>query len=165
MKQILLSIAIICILFSCKEKTSYQLQVKLKNETDIDLAVSVFPKAMYLHGTTLYRLTDFGGSYVETTFDLKQDEEHGLYITSDLNKNPYDLITEIFDSIKVQSLNGDEIEMKFSPDKVIGYTENLYATTSRWNFEIRNFNLQTMFKQNPVESHDYIFVLVNENID
>lgn len=89
---------------------------------------------------------------------MKGDEAE-IYVSGDLKKEPYILASEIFDSIHIVAIGNKQTEIKFSPDKVVGYPENLYDENSAWLFEVRNFDLQTQFKSNPVESHDYIFVI------
>jgi len=49
--------------------------------------------------------------------------------------------------------------MLFSADTVIGYSVNLFDSTSNWNYEIRNYDEPDNFNRNPVESHDYSFTI------
>lgn len=49
--------------------------------------------------------------------------------------------------------------MKFSIDTVIGYSENLFDSISSWNYEIKDYDEPDNFNQNPVESHDYSFII------
>jgi hypothetical protein len=47
-------------------------------------------------------------------------------------------------------------ELRFSPDTVIGYTENLYRSIGLWSFFVRNMDVSSSVNRTIV-SHDYIF--------
>ena len=49
--------------------------------------------------------------------------------------------------------------MRYFTDTVIGYSENLFDSTSNWNYEIRKYDEIDNFNRNPVESHDYSFLI------
>jgi len=162
MRQLIIYSLLIGLFFSCKEKTNYQLRILIKNETDTNLKLSLLPKVEYLNGG-LYDFSEIVGGYRNTTFEVTPGLEQELYITSDLKILPNSLAAKIFNSIQISPSNGNETELIFSPDTVIGYTENLYNVTSDWIYEIRNFDLQTNISRNSVESHDYIFVISQSN--
>ena len=150
------------VIISCKEETSYRMQILLKNETDSKQTVQLFPKSEYLMDdrNDFYMYSDLGnGDYGDKYFDIVQDESNSIFITKDSNQEPYDLALRVFDSIYIIPSNEDKTIMKFYPDTVIGYTENLFDKNSVWDFEKRNYNEPTNFSQNPVESHDYTFVI------
>ena len=157
MKRFALILLILSLLTSC-EKTTYQMRILIRNNTADILTVKLFPKSKYMSGR-LYDFSDIGGGYRDTEFQLGIESEIELFISGDLNKQPYSLTAEIFDSIFVISSNENLSEIKFSPDRVIGYSENLYDNSSLWIYELRNYNLPTNFKKNPVEYHDYIFAI------
>jgi len=162
MRQLIICSLLISLLYSCKEKTSYQLRILIKNETVTSLKLSLFPKVEFLNGG-LYDFSEIGGGYRNTTFEITPGLEQELYITSDLKIQPNSLAAKVFNSIQISPSNGNNIELKFSPDTVIGYTGNMYKETSDWIYEIRDFDLQTNISRNPVESHDYIFVISQDN--
>jgi len=162
MRQLIICSLLISLLYSCKEKTSYQLRILIKNETETSLKLSLFPKAEYLNGS-LYYFSENGNGFRHTDFEIAPDLEQDLYTTSDLKILPNELVEKVFNSIQISPANGNEIELKFSPETVVGYTENLYKVTSDWIYELRNFDLQTQLSSHPVESHDYIFVISQDN--
>ena len=134
------------------------MQIKLKNETDSIMSVKLFPKNEYMM-LDLYDYSEIGGGYRDTDIQIQKGDEAEIYISCDLKKEPYILTSEVFDSIHIGPIGKKQTEIKFSPGKVIDYPENLYDENSEWIFEVRNFDLQTQFKSNPVESYDYIFVI------
>ena len=158
-----LVILVIMIVFvSCKEETSYLMQIKIKNETGSVQTVQLFPKSDYLTNNLpdFYRYSDIdNGDYKDKYFDVDQDESKTLFMTSHLNQDPYNLALKIFDSIYIILSSEDKIIMKFYPDTVIGYTENLFDNNSIWSYEKRNYNEGTNFKRNPSESYEYTFVI------
>ena len=160
MRSLGIVLVLISLFVSCEEDTSYQMRILIKNETNSPLIVSVFPKSEYMSG----HLYDFGigNGYRHTEFELDIDSELELFTTNDFKKKPGNMATQVFDSIRVKPFHGIKTEIKFSPDTVIGYAENLYQDDSVWKYEVRNFDQQTMFKRNPIESHDYIFT-ISEN--
>jgi len=115
----------------------------------------------YLNGD-LYDDSAIGGGFRNTTFEIVAGLDEKLYTSSDLKIQPYNLTAQVFDSIQIRLFDQNKRALKFSSDPVIGYTENLYKETSDWIYEIRNFNLQSSFQSNPVESHDYTFVILED---
>jgi len=159
MKKIFLGIIFLYFLPSCNDKTFYQLQIVIKNDTKGQLNIILFPKKAYMMGD----LYDYGigGGFRGTVFNINSGDESYLFSTENLKIEPTTLITQVFDSILVNSTDGN-IKIKFFPSNVTGYPFNLYVDSSKWTFEIKNFDLRTMFKRNPVESHDYIFTIINQ---
>lgn len=160
MKRLGIVFLLICLFFSCEEDTTYQMRILIKNETNSLLIVSVFPKSEYMSG----HLYDFGigNGYRHTEIQLEIDSEIELFTSEDFKKKPFIMATQVFDSIRIIPFNEIKTEMIFSADTVIGYSENLYSEESVWKYEVRNFDQQTSFKRNPIESHDYIFT-ISEN--
>lgn len=150
-------------LYSCSEDTSYQMQLVIENKTDSNISIKLFPKNQYLHND-LYKFCDFGSGYRATTIGLEENCEIEIYISSDLNIEPYLKATVVFDSIHVSGIEGEVNEIKFSTDMVIGYEENLFSEESIWEMKTRKYDLQTSLQKNPVESNDYIFSISKEKI-
>ena len=153
---------LICLFYSCKEKTSYQLRILIKNSTDNNLTVTLFPKVKYMN-RDLYDFSQIGGGFRNTTFEITPGLDEDLYISSDLKIQPNYLTAQVFDSIHIKLSDQNKRTLKFSPDSVIGYTENMYKETSSWIYEIRNLDFPTQFQRNPVEFHDYSFVISQDN--
>lgn len=157
----LISISFLSILlFACKEKTSYQMQLLIENNTNNKITVELFPKPEYLHNT-LYDFSDFGGGYSETIFEVEQNKNkyENIYYSSNIDQEPFELAVKIFDSIHITPFNENKTVMKFSIDTVTGYSENLFDSSSNWKYEIRNYDMPDNFNRNPVESYDYTFVI------
>ncbi len=161
MKKLGMILIILSLLSSCKDETTYQMQILIKNETNSILTIKLFPKSDYLY-VGLYDFSGIGGGFRETEFQLEIDSDIELYISGDVNKKPNVLVTEVFDSIHVIPFNENKTEMKFSPDTVIGYSKNLFNADTLWIYELQNFDLLTNFQKNPVESHAYIFIISEE---
>ena len=162
----LIILVLIIGLISCKKETSYRIQILIKNETDCKQTVQLFPKSDYLmkDRNDLYMYSDLGnGDYGDKDVDIEQDESNSIFITSNLNQEPYDLALKIFDSIYVIPSNENKTIMKFYPDSVIGYTENLFDKNLIWNYKKKNYDEPDNFNRNPVESNDYTFVISTVN--
>jgi len=163
MKNLWTLIMILVITISCREKTSYQLALLLENETESAIEVVVYPKSEYLTLEDCYDFSDFGGGCGQTTFGIGPASDYYLYYSKNLDWNPSVLAAEIFDSIHI-TLPDDDKMIKFSMDTVIGYTENLFDTMTTWKYEVHEYDEPTNFNKNPVESHDYTFVILREKI-
>jgi hypothetical protein len=128
------------------------------NKTDNNFTITLFPKTEFIYND-LYDFSEIGGGYRKTVINVVPDDKAQLYISGNLQIQPNDLVKLVFDSIHIKPFNEDKIEMKFSPDTVIGYSENLYDDNSVWIYEQRNYSEKTNFSIHPIESYDYSFVI------
>lgn|SRR3989339_1680122 len=158
MVRILPLLIVVILITSCKEKTSYRMQLLIENKTDNKIAVKLFPKSEYLHND-LYDFSDFGSGYNGTEHNIESNRNESLYYSENTDQKPFSLAAKIFDSIHITPFNKDKKVMKFSIDTVIGYSENLFDSISSWNYEIKDYDEPDNFNQNPVESHDYSFII------
>jgi hypothetical protein len=132
--------------------------ILIENTTDSELTVALFPKPDYLDGST-YRYSELGnGDYSSTTKTVEPSNDKIIYISTNLNQEPHYLVSKVFDSIYITS-NELNLEMKFYPDTVIGYSENLYKPGSSWNYQKWNYSEKTNLSTHPIESHEYGFVI------
>jgi hypothetical protein len=148
-------------LISCKEETSYRMEILLKNETDSKQIVQLFPKAAYLKAgrDDLYMYSELGnGDYKSNYFDILPGESNVICITEDLNQRPSALALKVFDSIYIIQADSTAIA-RFYPDSVLGYSENLFYENSTWVYEVKNYKERTNFTQNPTEAHQYSFII------
>lgn len=143
---------------SCKEETTYRMQILIQNETENKIAVQLFPKPDYVKND-LYLLSDLGNGSDYSFFDIENAESSGLFITSDIGQEPGNLTVKIFDSIYVIPFNEDSTIIKFYPDSVFGYSENIFDENSTWVYEKSNYNERDNFNKNPVESYNYSFII------
>ena len=164
MKKILILFLFISLIYSCKKETkTYQLRILVTNQTTHSIKVKLFPKSDYVSGGNYHSSDIILAELKNTEFDLQGDYEMGLYSTSDLTIRPYDLVTKVFDSINVISINGGKPEIKFTPQTVIGCTNNIFRDNSAWHLEIRNNidNLLYSMEHGYIEFNDYIFEIRN----
>lgn len=161
MKKISIILLLLFALNSCKEEVSEQLRVLIKNETSSMLTIKLVSKSKYMTGH-MYDYTEEGGGYKHSEFELEMDSEDILYVSVDLNKKPTVLMSEIFDSIYVVSSTEIKTQIIFTPDSVIGYSENLYKEDSLWRYELIKEEMPSSFQRNPVEYHDYTFTISDD---
>ncbi len=162
MRKVVLIVFILFILWSCKEKTSYRMQILVKNDTDCKQTVQLFPKSYYLkeNRNDLYMYSDLGnGNFGNKCFEIKEGESNTIFISSDFKLEPFELTMRVFDSIFIMPSNDDKTLMKFYPDAVLGYFDNLFDSMSIWEYEKYNYDEPDNFNRNPVESYDYSFVI------
>ena len=164
MRYFLILFFLLIVLDSCKEETSYEMQLLIENKTENTISVRLYPKNKFLHNE-LYNSSDFGGGYSNTEFEIDANQDHSLFYSQNIDQEPYNLASQIFDSIHIKSFNSDKISIKYSVDTVIGYSENLFDSSSTWNYEIINTGRPDNFNQNPVELHNYTFVISGEKTE
>ncbi len=146
---------------SCHDKKRYQMSINLKNGTNSTLEVNLYPKSKYMY-KGLYKFSDLASGYRNTDFQINTGNFKDIYITGNLSMKPGELLEQVFDSIKIViALNNYKI--RFSPDTVKGYKINPYKSDSTWIYEINDYDMPTQRHLNPVESHDYIFVISKDN--
>lgn len=162
LKIVILSVSFLTLLISCKEETSYRMELIVKNETDSKQTIELFPKTDYLkkNRNDLYMYSDLGnGDFGDKFFEIGVGDNKSIFITSNLEFEPHVLVEKVFDSIFIVPFNENKTMMKFYPDSVVGYIENLFDDNATWIYELRNYDEPDNFNQNPVESHEYRFVI------
>lgn len=162
-------IIIACCCISCKETVREELQILIQNETDSIVHVKLFPIKTAPETVTLYPVSDIGGGFANTEFDLPAlndrfyNNDRILFYTSDLNIEAYTLAAKVFDSIHISTRNKD-IAIVFTHEKVIGYSENIFSKNSTWEVIIVEQNEQTQFRKNPVKSYCYRFLILKDKM-
>ena len=136
------------------------MQINLENDTESDIEVTVYPKEEYLK-ETLYKISDFGGGYNQTNFVISSGSDNGLFITENLEIEPFELAGNIFDSIIVKLIDNSQADNIFSVDTVINYPDNLFDATSKWNYEKIEADEPDMFNKNPVVTENYTFEITD----
>jgi hypothetical protein len=147
---------------SCEEEKSYRMQILIRNETNSKQTIQLFPKSNYLKDDRddLYMYSDLSnGDFGDKDYNIEEGESNSIFISSDYKLEPHELALKVFDSIFIIPFNENKTMMKFYPDSVSGYSENLFNENSIWLYELRNYDEPDNFKQHPVESHDYSFVI------
>lgn len=146
-----------CLCLSCKEKYSEYLLIDIyHNNTDESIYVTLYPKA---ESNGLY---SFGnGERTETEFYL--DSKHGktLYYSKDVNIEPSELAAQIFDSIYVSLSNKDDVIIKFTPNDVTGYVENIFSKNSTWEYSYMKAERDDGTR---VKEHRFTFLILKDKI-
>ncbi len=149
---------------SCRDTTTYQLELLLENGTNNTFEVTVYPKSEYiLIEGSFYDNCNFGGEYAPLEFEIDAGDDYVLYYSDELDWAPHALASEIFDSIVI-TLQDSAKRILFSADTSTGYSENLFDTLSNWTYELQEFDLPTSFERNPVVSHNYTFPVTSDKI-
>jgi hypothetical protein len=157
MKKIALLI-LMCFLLSACESSYDQVTILLKNNNDKAMQVTLYPKKEFIQGS-LYKFSSIGSGYRETTFSIEPGMEQDLYTTDDLDIKPYVLVSLVFDSIHIGLTDLNNPEIKFSSDRVIGYSENLYSENSSWIYEKLDYDEPAMFHRTTIHSSNYTYII------
>ncbi len=167
MKKIIIYITTLIVCFSCKEDVVETLHILIQNKTDSSFHITLYPKEAYQH-EDLYLHSDIGGGYTETEFTLSPnsdgyyDWEEVLFVSNDLNIQPDALTSKVFDSIHISTVNKDKI-ISFTPEDVIGYSENIFSGNSNWDYKEIEDEKPTMGGHNPQNYHCYTFLISEDN--
>jgi len=150
---------LILFLVSCNEETQYRTEIILENNTNYNIDVTVFPKPDYAFHENGYKAWDDDGSYSSNNFIIKANDFNWLFVTKNMDIEPYQFINNIFDSIHVVINNEFQTKIIFKPNTVINYPDNPFSEDSQWNFEVVEGDEPDMFHQNPVQSDCYTFII------
>ncbi|HUX96042.1 MAG TPA: hypothetical protein VMV47_09945 [Bacteroidales bacterium] len=157
MKQVIIFILVLMLLTSCdKGLTVYQMRILIKNDTDSSMKVTLYPKSKYVR-YGMYSYSDMHTKYKDTTFipDMKLGTE--IYSTDTLDMDPQILINRVFDSMKVILSSGKIL--KFSSLGVVNYPMNPFSDKSAWIYQKNILEHVRTWRDNNVESEDYIFII------
>ncbi len=143
---------------SCRDETIYQERILIQNSTNKDLSVILFPKQEYMDGD-MYKFSSFGAGSRPKYFDISHQSEEEIYITDNLKHSPNELASQVFDSIYVIVNEQNGANILFTHDTVINYDQNLFYPDSQWSYSLSKFDLPTNFSSTKVISHDYSFII------
>ena len=136
----------------CKDITTYQSQIFLKNDLKKLITVKMYPKKEY-SSFDRYSLYVKGG-YRDNKFEIRSGNEYSIISKPNAGSSPIDIINERFDSLEINI--GSKI-LKFKPKKQQNYSVNLFDDINSWKYKKNSREFQTQFKRNPVVFDDYYF--------
>ena len=148
--------------FSSCDKVNENLLIVIKNRTDTPVHIQLFPKETNESGD-LYPMSDSGGPHQAVESDLPLNAEQVLYYSNDLTVKPYTLVSNIFDSIYVRNPNSDIIII-FTHNSVVGYSENIFAENSPWDYNVEEWSKGTR-RNSQVWDYRYTFIIYEEKIN
>ena len=156
MKKLLL---ILLLISGCRDITTYQSQISLKNDMKNSIFVNMYPKKEYASFDT-YNL--YGkGVYRDNKFEIQSGQEYNIISKPNAEVSPIDIINERFDSLEINI--GSKI-LKFKPKKQQNYSINLFDDVKNWEYKKNKSEFQTQFKRNPVVFDDYYFHIDSSKI-
>ncbi len=161
MKQLIISFVLLLFLPSCeKGYTVTQMRILIKNGTESTMTVKLFPKSKYLRYEK-YSYSDMHTKYNDTTFipDRKLGTE--IFSTDTLVTEPHILAKRVFDSITIKLASGKLL--RFSPQEAVNYSKNLFSEKKAWTYQRNTMEHVRMWRENGVESDDYIFIIEGNN--
>jgi hypothetical protein len=179
MNRVILACIIICagIFFftACKrcggtdtEIVQESLQVLIMNRMDSRIHVRLYPRN---DDNGFYHISDMGGGYNLNELTLLPNSDSLYYrwdevvfVTGNMNIEPYTLMSNVFDSIHISLTDKDSTIIRFTPENVTRYSENIFSENSTWKFRIIEYNLPTMCGLNPRKAYCYTFVISKDKI-
>ena len=163
MKRLLLVAALLLILASCKEKIEDQERIMIRNNTGFDLKIGIVPQKPYRFGVG-YRPSTNGGGSRDLEFIVGTAADADIFVSSDVTGSPHELAKEVLEQMTITLQNDMETRIKFIHDSATNYRVNIFSEQASWVYEQNDLAMPTQFKRNPVESHDYYFVINEEDI-
>ena len=110
----------------------------------------------------MYRTSDIGEGYNYTKFAIHTNSKEVFFTSKNINQQPCDLLSNVFDSIHISINNENQHVIKFSKDAVIGCPENIFTQNSIWEYDIIDDQNETQFAKNPLEVHQFTFEVSEE---
>jgi len=169
-KRKLVGIAFLLLfLGACKKEPSYSLEISIENKTEDTILLNLFPQSEYLLYPDLYRPNDsnkdpYTGPFVKLSSELVPKGEKSLFSSRNIDQEPYSVAALVFDSIIISFYN-EQIRISFSLDTAIGYSDNLYDSTSSWDYEVIKATENFQYSSHPVEIHSFKFVISTVKIE
>ena len=154
---------------SCKQTVGESLLISIQNRTDSIIHIRLYPKAEYASGS-LYFHSDMGSGKWDSKFSLNPNHIDGFYwkevifFTSNLCIDPFELTANVFDSIYIEVTSKENLILKFAPDSVTQYSENLFSENSTWDYKTVDISRPTQHAPNPGIGYCYSFLILNEKI-
>jgi hypothetical protein len=155
---------------SCEKEKNEYLQIAIRNKTDSDIRITVFPKQVAPTAPNLYPIDGKeGGGHKPTQFVLSPNDgsdevawDEVVRITDDLNITPFRLTLNTFDSIHITFLSESSVTIKFTHENVTGYSENIFSEESTWNSQVME---EDRYEGGGVaKSHRYTFVISKDKL-
>jgi len=157
MKKLIIILVTIAAFLGCKEETKYEMELVLSNSTENSITVELFPNSEYVHND-MYRFSDTGKGHRPSKFTIRSaDNRRELFVSENIHQQPYDLLSNVFDSIHITLNDDSQHIIKFSKDAVIGYSENIFTENSIWNYKVINDTRPTQLASNPIKVHQFTF--------
>ena len=159
----LIFILLLGLISSCEEQMGYEVNIYLLNQTGIKLDVVLLPTEAY-SGMMGYKFSSNGDGFRSNSFRIDTGTSAHLFTNATLSESASQVARKAFKEIAIRLQDGSNTRIYFSPDTVINYNFNIFLNDDVWIFEKMMNARPTMFKNHPVESHNYYFVVNNENI-
>ena len=147
---------------SCNKETNYEFWIGLNNMTNKEIQVTVFPKSEFINGYK-YTISTYN-DYSDMEFTINPNESENLYQSDKLEQEPEMLLKEIFDSVIIVIELDSTVIIKFQPESVENYEQNMYSENSIWKFTLKEGTEKTNLSSTPFEIHDYQFAIKEEKI-
>jgi len=162
MRKLIILCPMLLLMSTCQDKhADNQLRILIRNGTDSLMTVKLYPKEEIMKAGR-YLFSDINIVYKDTSFNPVARLGSELYVTSDLSIEPHLLAAKIFDSLNV-SLSSGKTVFRFSPKMAVNYPRNLFTDRSAWVYEHNKFERIKMWRDNFLESDDYIFIITLGN--
>lgn len=166
----LVSIALLMFLMNaCEKEPHISLEISIVNRTTDTISLNLLPQPKYIIYPGFYQYCDskqdpYPGPFAEVSSDLEPEGEKSLFSSENIAQEPYSVATRVFESISISIHNGQK-KIYFSVDTAKGYSENLYDSTSIWDYEVLRFSEPDQFRSNPMEIHSYTFAISTDKIE
>jgi hypothetical protein len=157
MRLVLILLILLAVFPSCKEGyTDYQMRLLVRNSTDKSMTVQVFPKARYVKAGK-YSYSDTHTKLKDTAFIPDSKLGTDLFSTDTVDMDPIKLTIRVFDSIHIRLSTGKVL--RFSPQKTVNFSLNPFTDKDAWMFQKNDMEYVRMWRDNNVETNDYIFII------
>ena len=159
----LLASSLLIFCFSCKKETKHEMSLELRNNTENNITVELFPNSEYKREDDMYHPSDIGSGYRYSKFTINVNSKQNIFISENINQQPCELLLNVFDSIHISINDGSQHLIQFSKDAVVGYSENIFTDNSIWLYEIKEDSRED-FRPNPIEVHSFTIEISTDKL-
>lgn len=147
-------------LAGCKGEDSEMSQLRFKNDLNLPIEVTLFPKPeFYSSASGQFLPSTIANGFSLTRFNINSGYEDAIYMGDKLSISPDSLMRTVFDSVTVTF---GTVKLKFTPLKAEGYSVNIFQPNTNWTYEEETSHTGTQWKSFKVISWNNYFAFKDE---
>ncbi|MCG8410646.1 MAG: hypothetical protein MI739_05095 [Bacteroidales bacterium] len=162
MKKLIYLLSVLFLFSACKEETNEISRLKLKNCTDGEMQVILYPKAEYMQNG-LYQFS-YSAGYRETTFTISKNDDFDIYTSSDFNTEGPELLSQVFDSVRINIQLDGPPSILFTPNNADGYSMNPFTSDNSWSMSLIELDFPTNGSTNKTTSREFVLNIIPDNL-
>ena len=163
MKRLSIILVLVLAFSGCKEEIEYEERILIRNSTSVAVEVELIPNMAYRKGFG-YKPSSKGSGIRDLKFLVGIGEDAEIFVSDELTGRPHELAMTVLEGMILTLESNEQTTIEFTHDSALKYTTNFFSEDANWIYEKHDSSRPTQFERNPVESHNYYFVISEENL-